>query len=158
MDSANAMLTCELELIAISNGEVGLVFKVSSPGQQPVTVNYFEPFIDFDLSVWSGEEPVRVSQPAYDAPAEPQTVTIAPGETVQIDTPINLRFAEAGGSPVASEPTVWTLEHEPAPVRLRVLLRLEGADVAACTALYDPTQPGEGSMSLPPSTCAPSLG
>jgi hypothetical protein len=118
--------------------DIGLAFSVHNPGQQPAMVSYFKPFIRFDLSVWAGEEPVRVTQPAYDVPAQPQTATIAPGESVRIDTPIRLRFAEGEQSLHLHQPTVWTLEHAPAPVLVRVLLHLEGAGVTPCERLYDP--------------------
>jgi hypothetical protein len=137
-----AMLTCEVELMTISGGgrgtEIGLVFHVHNPGKQPAMVNYFKPFIRFDLSVWVGEEPMRVSQPAYDVPAQPQSITIAPGESVRIDTPIRLRFAGGGHSLHSHQPTVWTLEHPPAPILLRVQLHLEGAGVTPCETRYDP--------------------
>src|SRR5438046_220519 len=111
MHSKRAMLTCEVELMTIRDGggrrtEIGLTFKVRNAGYESITVGYFKPFIGFDLSVWAGEEPVRVTQPAYDVPAQPQTVVIAPGESVRIDTPIRLRFADDALG--ASQPTAWT--------------------------------------------------
>ena len=128
-------LTCEVSITRVDRGEMALAFSVRNPGAQPVSVRYFRPYIDFDVAVESGGRPVRVTQPAYDVPAQPQPLTLRPGESARLDTPIHLRFA---GSSAASRPTLWTLEHAPAPITLRVTLRLAGATVEPCAAHYDP--------------------
>lgn len=144
MDSRDDMLNCELDLMAISGGDIGLSFKVHNPGVDTVTVIYFKPFVDFDLAVWAGKEPVRVVQPAYDVPVQPDTVPIAPGGTIRIDTPIKLRFDAHGEGVGLAEPTIWSLEHTPTPILLHANLHLEGFRVGTCALHYRPWHPGHG--------------
>ena len=134
----NGPLTCTLDLTPAGGGEVGLAFGVGNPGSRPVTVQYYRPFIGFDLTADAADGRVPLVQPGYDVGVQPVTQTIGAGETVQIATPIRLRFDPQVAPSGGAEPTLWTLKHAPAPVHLQVTLRLSGATVAPCSAQFDP--------------------
>lgn len=125
-------LACKLETPAVNSDQFALTFDVSNPGPRPAAVEYFEPYAEFDLKVYADDGEVPLIQPAYDSQVRPVRVTIAPGETVRISTPIRLRFDTRERPSGGEDPTLWTLRHAPAPVRLRATMTLRGAMVAPC--------------------------
>lgn len=134
----NTTLTCTLELAPAGAGEVGLAFQVRNPGRQRVTLAYYQPYLDFDLTADGPDGRIPVLQPPYDVMAIPATLAIDPGKTARLETPFHLRFdphVDASGGEV---PTIWTIWHEPVPVRLRATLRFDGATVAPCELDFDP--------------------
>jgi hypothetical protein len=125
-------LACQLELHPVNSEEFALKFSVSNPSTRPAAVGYFEPYLDFDLKAYADDGEVPLIQPAYDGGVRPVKATIAPGETLRIETTIRLRFDPDVGPSGGNVPTLWTLRHAPAPVRLRATMRLGGAAVAPC--------------------------
>lgn len=135
---AETMLTCAVQLQALSEGEIGLAFELRNPGRQSVQLSYFQPFADFDLVAEAADGPVTVVQPAYDTGVSPVDVAVASGQSVRIATPIRLRF-DSQVSPAGGDvPTRWSLQHAPAPLTLRFTLHLQGAEVAPCETRLDP--------------------
>src|SRR5690349_405025 len=141
MAKDDTLLTCTLQLAPAGHGAIGLAFLLANPGTEAVAVEYFQPFIDFELAVEAADGPIPVVQPAYESGAGPVAVTIAGGATARIETPIRLHFdphiAPSGGD----VPAVWTLRHAPVPVRVTVTLHLSGARVAPAEAAFDPQEP-----------------
>ena len=139
VEMSNDSLSSELEVAPKEDGEFALTFHLLNQGQNTIGVTYNVPFADFDLRVYAGnKEEVEVVQPAYDSAVQPVTVTIPVGGKVSIETPIRLRFDPQIGPAGGDIPTLWTLYHEPVPVRLKFILYLEGVDVAPCEAYLNP--------------------
>lgn len=137
----NGMLHCHLVLTPGAGDETAIAFDVRNPGRQAVTIHYFEPYIDFDLTARAADGPVSVVQPGYDTRARPATLTLDPGQTARIRTPFRLRFDPSVAPSGGEVPTVLTLRHAPARVRLVATMRLEGATPAPCEVEFDPAQP-----------------
>jgi hypothetical protein len=138
VEMTNYQLTCELDLIP-RQSEVGLGFNLQNVADKPITFRYFMPFADFELKAFTDEDqPIPIIQPAYDTGVQPVSVTVAAGETIRIETPIRLQFdpnmAPAGGD----DPTLWTLQHAPTPVRLQVTMHLGELEVAPCETRWEP--------------------
>jgi len=133
-----ATLTCEIEAIPTTDGEITLAFNVRNPGNQPMNVQYFTPFTDFNLTAQAEDGEVQLIQPAYDTGVQPITITIDSGEIVRIDTPIQLRFDPNIDPSGGDVPTQWTLRHVPAPVILRATMHLNGATVKPCEVHFAP--------------------
>src|SRR5690242_18178515 len=85
-------LECGLELRPAPDGEIALAFEVRNPGDQPVEMRVFRPFFNFELTVQAEDGPVPVIQPPFNVRVQPETITVAPGETLRLATPIQLRF------------------------------------------------------------------
>lgn len=128
----DSTLACKLEASPINAEKFALSFSVSNSSPQPAAVEYFEPYLDFDLKAYADGGEVQLIQPAYDVGVRPVKATIAPGETLRIETTIRLRFDPDVGPSGGDDPTLWTLRHVPAPVLLRAAMRLGGATVAPC--------------------------
>jgi hypothetical protein len=131
-------LTCQIETAPAGAGEVGLAFLLHNPGNQSVTVEHMVPFLDFALRAFAGDDEVRIVQPMYDTGITPTTLTIEPGETARLPTPIRLRFGPAPESAADDVPTVWTLDRAPGPVRLEATVDLGGVAVGPCVGHLEP--------------------
>ena len=142
-DSMDASrLSCTIELTPAGGGEVALAFGLRNPGEQPVTVRYFRPFVGFALTARAEDGDVRIVQPAYDSGVQRVTATLAPGETVRLATPFRLRFDPNVPPSGGDVPTRWSLRHAPVPVVLRATLDLSGATVEPCETRWDPGTTG----------------
>jgi len=134
----DATLSCEIEVIPTSGSEASLAFNVRNPGSQPLNVQYFTPFTNFNLTAQADDGEVQLIQPAYETGVQPMMLTIAAGETVRIETPIQLRFDPNIDPSGGNVPTQWTLRHVPAPVLLQVTMQLNGANVEPCKVRFVP--------------------
>jgi hypothetical protein len=132
-------LACTLQLLPTGGSEIALAFEVRNAGGRPVTARYFRPYLDFELTATAADGPVPIVQPIHDTGLYPVEVTIEPGKTAHIETPIRLRFDPDVPPSGGDVPTVWTLRHAPVPVVLRAILRLDGATVGPCEAKWQPT-------------------
>jgi len=131
-------LACSLHLSPAGAGETGLAFELRNTGDRPVTVQYFRPYVAFDLTARTDGTEIAIVQPAYDTGLQPVTVTIPAGESARIETPIRLRFDPDVPPSGGDVPTRWTLQHDPVPVVLRATPHLEGAPVGLCEARWVP--------------------
>jgi hypothetical protein len=134
----DVMLTCELEALSTFGGEIALSFHLRNPSDHPINIRYFKPFVGFDLSVYADDGQISIVQPAYDTGLQPISITLAAGETTQIDTPIRLRFDPNVKTSGGDVPTLWTLRHLPVPVLLRAIVQLSGATVTPCEVRFSP--------------------
>lgn len=130
-------LTCQIETTP-AGGEIALTFLLANPGNGVVTVDYMEPFLDFELRAFAADREVPIVQPMYDTGIAPATLTIGAGETARLPTPIRLRFGPAPESAEDDVPTVWTLDHAPVAVRLEAHVHLEDVSVGPCETRLDP--------------------
>jgi hypothetical protein len=135
-------LRCELSLAPQTDGDIGVAFDVSNAGAEPVEIGFIHPFLGFELAVDSDDGPIPVVQPAYSVAGRAQTLTIAPGATERIETPVRLRFDPQVPPSGGDEPTRWSLAHEPVPVRLEATLRLDGRSLGPCRGRLDPGADG----------------
>ncbi len=69
---------------------------------------------------------------------QPDTMTIVPGATVRIETPVQLRFDPRVPPSGGDVSTRWSLPHVPVPVRVQAALQLTGVTVGSCEARFDP--------------------
>ena len=129
-------LTCELSLTRQADGDIGLAFDVLNPGDEPAGISFFRPFLGFELAVHADDGPVPVVQPAYSVGVAPAALTLRPGASTRIETPVRLRFEP--DAPPGDEPTRWSLRHEPVPVRVEATLMLNGQSVGPCEARFEP--------------------
>jgi hypothetical protein len=134
----NTDLKCELDLTPAAGGDITLAFQVQNPTRHSVEIHFFRPFVGFELTVKAADGPIPLIQPAYDVPVQPQTLTLAPGATTRIDTPIHLRFDPQVPPSGGDVPTRWSLAHAPVPIQVQATLQLTGAEVAPCEARFDP--------------------
>ncbi len=133
-------LACALEATLTADDEVAIAFTLLNHGHKPVEIRHFVPFLDFELTAWIDDSEVPLVQPALEAGLHPVTVTVGPGETVRVATPIRLRYDPHVGPSGGELPTRWTLRHLPAPTLLRASVRIGGATVGPCEVLFDPRQ------------------
>ena len=138
MMTNSEMLICELEILLRDQGEAGLAFYLTNPADIEVTVKYFTPFIGFELSAFANGQVITLVQPAYETGVLPVQHTLAPGETMRIDTPIRLAFDPDVLPSGGDVPTRWTLKHTPTAVDLVVTLRLGGAIVVPGQGRWEP--------------------
>jgi len=130
-------LDCALELTTRPDGNVDMTFVLNNATGDSVTVAYMAPFIDFSLTASADDGDVEIIQPMYNIGAQPIAGVIDPGESVRIRSPFHLQFGPA--EPAQGDPMVWTLVHDPAPVQLEAAPRVQGATIATCTAVLEPT-------------------
>jgi hypothetical protein len=131
--------TCDLELIPdATDHEIGLAFLVRNPGDSPLELRYFVPFIGFDLTVTADDGPVQVIQPAYDTGVQPRTESIRGGGAARLETPIKLRFDPQVGPAGGDIPTIWSMRHAPTPITVRVTLRFQNLVIGPCERRFIP--------------------
>jgi hypothetical protein len=133
-------LTCTLKLTPIDGGDVGMTFDLRNPGNQPVNLQYFQPFVEFSLTAQAQDGDVPLVQAHYDTGVQPISQTLGPGQSFQLETPIRLRFDPNVDPSGGNVLTRWTLRHAPVPVTLRATLHFDGLSVAPCEARLNPSQ------------------
>lgn len=130
-------LVCSLEAIATADEKIALSFNLENLSNHAITLHYFEPFVQFRLTVDADDGRVEIVQPAYDTGLRRMTLTLETSENAQLQTPIQLVFnpdVEPAGGNI---PTLWTLRHVSAPVVLRALVQLDGVPEMVCEAHFD---------------------
>jgi hypothetical protein len=135
---ARTGLTCELHLDPAGPGLVGVRFQVSNPGNAPVAVSYYEPFVDFDLSARTDQSDLPIVQPAYSLAAQQVESIIQSDETVTIQTPIRITFDPTIPPSGGPDPTTWTIPYGPTTVHLTAVVRLRGTKLPPCHAVLGP--------------------
>jgi hypothetical protein len=122
-------LTCSLEPTETDPGRYGLRFGIHNGGPAPVAVDWWQPLVTFDLAVTGPQGELELVRPILDSGARPMSEPVAAGETLWLETPIQLSFdpdVPPAGDP---DPTVWTIASPPAPVRLSAVLHLPDGDL-----------------------------
>ena len=113
-----------------------LSLSLRNPGPAKASISWFEPFIELGLEVHTdGGARLQVLEPALDIPVQRRTHELAPGETIEIATPVQLRFGARGSK---ENPFTWTIVGEPQPVNVSVHLDIEGLGKRTATARLDP--------------------
>jgi hypothetical protein len=135
---ADNMLTCALVASANPDGTISLAFNLTNPGSQPIRIQYFEPFVTFDLTLRTPDGPAELIQPGLDLGLQPVQKTIAPGQSLQISTPVGLRFDPSIGPAGGDDPLIWSIRHTPAPLTIEATLRLSEVNIAPCTTTFSP--------------------
>jgi len=133
--------TCDLELTPdAANREIGMAFQVHNPGDSPIELRYFVPFIGFELTVTADDGPVQVVQPMYDTGVQARVVSIPGGGAARVETPIRLRFDPQIGPAGGDIPTIWTMRHAPTPITIRATLRFPNLAIGPCERRFNPAE------------------
>ena len=113
---------CRAVATPVGNDIYYLRVELENAGAEPVEVATYEPFTAFSIAGTADGRPVMVHQPALDIPVNATTLRIEPGETVTLESPIQLRIA--AGADAGNDGFIWTIPHDKAAVELRVQLAL----------------------------------
>lgn len=107
-----------LDAVAITGGGdlYALRLELANPGSEPLVVETYEPFLAFSIGG------ATVHRPALDIPVNPTTLEVAPGGTLSLAPPVQLRIA-AGADP-GDDGFVWTIPADPAGIALTLTLEL----------------------------------
>jgi hypothetical protein len=112
---------CRVVVTPASASDYGLRFQLSNPTTQEITLDTVEPFLQFRVRATAGGAEVPVVEPALDLPVQPKTITIPPSGSVELVTPIRLRF---GAGPASQDRFVWSIARAPQGVQLAFTLTL----------------------------------
>jgi hypothetical protein len=85
------------------------------------------PFLQYELEVTTRDEArLSVAQPAFNVPGRPRALVLPAGATVQLQTPIRLRFDPDVPPSGGPDPMVWSIRGPRQPVRVRATFELPG--------------------------------
>jgi hypothetical protein len=118
----NAPTPCRAVLSTPADGNVGVRFVLTNGTKAPISLETYQPFLQFRVRAFAGGAELPVVQPPLDLPVQPVTVTVPPSGTAELASPVTLRFHTGG--PASTDPFVWSIAHEPARVRLTFSLDL----------------------------------
>ena len=108
---------------------ISLAFELENAGDAAWVGEVFEPIVPFDLRAWIDGREVRVVQPALDIGVRDRVVQLAPGERIELHSPIVLVFVETAGG---DGPFVWTIDAPaPAAVELEATIDTAAGKLAA---------------------------
>jgi hypothetical protein len=130
-------LACAIHLDPEPEGDLRVSFSIVNRGGEPAELQWFQPFVTFELEAEIGGEPVRVITGPFDGGIQPQQDVLAAGEERRIVTPITLAFDPGPVAPYAGPPSRWRIAHEPADTTLRATVRL-GSQHLSCEAEVHP--------------------
>jgi hypothetical protein len=128
---------CRAILTPASDGEYSLRFALSNPTSQPIQLDSYEPFLQFRVRAAADGALVAVEQPPLDIPVQPTTITVPASGSVELATPIRLRFR--AGAPPSSGRFVWSIAHAPVGVELTFTLDLPPPFDQPCQAQVAPS-------------------
>jgi hypothetical protein len=132
-----APLVCRLNATA-GEDAISLRFGVENTGERAIEVVYYEPLSDFELDAIGESGPLPIAQPPWDHPVQEVRRTIEPHATLELVTPIALRFDPAEMR--TDDPMTWTIRSAPVPMTLRAILRFEDRRVGPCEARVVPSR------------------
>ena len=112
---------CRAVLTPASEGEYGIRFTLSNPTAAAITVKAYEPFLQFQVRAAAGGAPLTVTQPPLDIPIRAVTLTVPASGTLDLVTPIRLRF---GPGDASQQRFVWSIAHDAKGVQLTFTLDL----------------------------------
>lgn len=118
----NTPSPCRALLTPAADGELGVRFALSNPTSEPIALDTYQPFLQFRVRATAGGAELPVAQPTLDLPVQPVTLTVPAGGSLELVTPVRLRFQAQG---VASQDRfVWSIAHAPEGVQLTFTLDL----------------------------------
>lgn len=117
----NAPTSCRAALTPASDGEYGIRFTLTNPTSNPITLKTYEPFLQFQLRATADGAPLAVTQPPLDIPVRALTITVPASRSIDLVTPIRLRF---GAGPPSQQRFVWSIAHAAKGVQLTFTLDL----------------------------------
>lgn len=136
-------LACMLEILPIPADQWSLRFRLQNRGANPVQLDYFAPFISFDLSAVCNQDPISIRQPALNVAGQPTRLSVPSGQERTLMTPIQICF-DPGLAPASKDdPFLWSLCHAPAAVTLRAVLTLNDHRLPPCETFLDPASHAE---------------
>jgi hypothetical protein len=103
---------------------ISLAFELANPGDRDWAGEVLEPIVPFDLRAWIDGQEVKVVKPSLDIGARDRVVHLAPGERVELHSPIVLVFQEATAE---DDPFTWTIA-APAPAAVELEASVDLAD------------------------------
>jgi hypothetical protein len=113
---------CRVVLTPAADTEYSLGFVLSNPTSQEIALHTYEPFLQFRLRASARGAAIAVDEPTLDIPVQPMTITVPASGTVDITTPVTLRF---GARAVPSQPGfIWSIAHPAKGVELTFVLDL----------------------------------
>jgi hypothetical protein len=111
---------CRAILTPADSGEYSVRFELSNPTAQPISLDTYTPFLQFQLRASANGAALSVVQPTLDVPLNATTVTVPAAGTFLLVTPVRLRF----GAAPSSDGFVWSIPHVPEGVELTFALDL----------------------------------
>lgn len=111
---------CRAILTPASPGEYGVRFVLSNPTSHAISIDGYEPFLQFHVRATVNGTALAIEQPTLDIPLHPITRSIPASGTLDLATPVRLRF---GGDP-SRDGFVWSIAHAPTGVELTFSLDL----------------------------------
>lgn len=111
---------CRAFVTPDSNGEYSIRFELVNPTSQPIELRTFVPFLQFRLRATVDGAPLAVEEPALDLPVHPVTQTVAASGTLELRTPMRLRF----GGERSNDGFLWRIAHAREGVTLTFTLDL----------------------------------
>jgi hypothetical protein len=120
------MISTALELVP--DGERwSITFSLRNTGARELTAQIVEPFLQYELEVTTRDGArLSVAQPAFNVPGRPRALVLPAGATVQLQTPIRLRFDPNVPPSGGPDPMVWSIRGPRQPVRVRATFELPG--------------------------------
>lgn len=104
-----------------------LAFLLKNASTRDIQITFMEPFVELGIeAVGPSGERLEVVQPGLDLPVRPAQRTVAPGATLRLDTPIQVRFDATVPPSGGSDPMMWSIRSRPVVVKLRTTLHLGG--------------------------------
>jgi len=135
------MVSNALKLAADDRGW-SITFVLQNTTTRELRGTVLEPVAAFNLEVRSESgELLPLAQPALDIPGQPRALVLAPGASVQLVTPIHLRFDPKVPPSGGDDPMVWSIRSAPVPVTLRATLAISGMPVTIAEARLVPGDP-----------------
>jgi hypothetical protein len=113
---------------------------VTNGGKSAISLRYFHPMA-FALDASVGAKPVSLRIPADDSPVEPRTVSVEPGKTLTLNTPIALSFGAGSRESDQRDPHRWWLDHPPATLHLTAKRAFDSHPSLTCTGDWRAAKP-----------------
>jgi hypothetical protein len=118
----NTPTPCRAFLTPAADGEFGVRFALSNPTSEPIALDTYQPFLQFRVRATAGGTNLAVTQPALDLPVQPVTLNVPAGGSLELVTPVRLRFQAQGAA--SQDRFVWSIAHGPKGVQLTFTLDL----------------------------------
>lgn len=120
------MISTTLDLVP-DNDSWALRFTLRNPSSRELSAQIIEPFLQYELEITArGGARLPLAQPAYNVQGRPRTLVLPAGGSVQLETPIRLRFDPVVPPSGGDDPMVWSIRAPRQPVRVQATLALTG--------------------------------
>lgn len=98
---------CHATVAHQPDGSYAISVELTNAGDQPVTLESYQPFLQFRVRAEADGAPVTIDQPALDLPVQPIDLTIPARGSLTLRSPI--RLVIAAGARGAKDGFVWTI-------------------------------------------------